>query len=80
MQKISKTEAEWQSELTPEQYAVTRKKATERAFTGKYVENHEAGLYRCVCCGHPASDTLQKGDTRCGSAHSPSSSPALRRP
>lgn len=57
--KISKTDAEWQAQLTPEQYAVMRKKGTERAFTGKYVDNHEAGMYRCASCGNPlfASDT-----------------------
>jgi peptide-methionine (R)-S-oxide reductase len=59
MDKIKKTDAEWQQELTPEQYAVMRKKGTERAFTGKYVDNHEAGMYRCASCGNPlfASDT-----------------------
>ncbi len=59
MDKIKKSDAEWQKELTPEQYAVMRKKGTERAFTGKYVDNHEAGMYRCASCGNPlfASDT-----------------------
>ena len=59
MDKIKKTDAEWQKELTPEQYAVMRKKGTERAFTGKYVDNHEDGMYRCASCGNPvfASDT-----------------------
>ena len=66
MQKISKTETEWQSELTPEQYAVTRRKATERAFTGKYVENHEAGMYRCVCCGNPVFASGTKYDSGSG--------------
>jgi peptide-methionine (R)-S-oxide reductase len=49
--KIVKTEAEWKSELTPEEFAVARGKGTERAFTGRYWNNHDAGMYRCVCCG-----------------------------
>ncbi len=51
VQRIVKTDAEWQRELTPEEYAVARKKGTERAFTGRYWNNHEAGIYRCACCG-----------------------------
>jgi len=66
MQKIRKTDAEWQRELTPEQYAVARKKATERAFTGKYVENHETGTYRCVCCGNPVFASAAKYDSGSG--------------
>jgi peptide-methionine (R)-S-oxide reductase len=51
VQKIVKSDAEWQRELTPEEFAVARKKGTERAFTGRYWDNHEAGMYRCACCG-----------------------------
>lgn len=60
-----KTEEEWKKQLTPEQYAVARKKGTERAFTGKYYNQHEEGMYRCVCCGNPlfSSDTKFESGT-----------------
>lgn len=56
---VRKTDAEWKQELTPEQYRIARKKGTERAFTGKYWDNKEAGTYHCVCCDAPLypSDT-----------------------
>ena len=66
MQKVKKSDAEWQKELTPEQYAVARKKGTERAFTGQYVDNHEAGMYRCVCCGNPVFASATKYDSGSG--------------
>ena len=50
--KIEKTEEEWENELTPDQYRVTRKKATEPPFTGAYNEFEEKGLFKCVCCGN----------------------------
>jgi peptide-methionine (R)-S-oxide reductase len=66
MEKIRKSDAEWQKELTPEQYAIMRKKGTERAFTGKYVDNHEAGMYRCASCGNPLFDSETKYDSGSG--------------
>jgi peptide-methionine (R)-S-oxide reductase len=59
MQKIVKTDADWRRELTPEQFAVTRQRATERPFTGEYVHNKDKGVYACVACGSPlfSSDT-----------------------
>ena len=72
-EKIIKTDEEWKDQLTPEQYAVTRQKGTERAFTGKYYKNHEQGMYRCVCCGNPlfSSDTKFESGTGWPSFYAP---------
>jgi peptide-methionine (R)-S-oxide reductase len=58
-EKINKTDEEWRQSLTPEQFAIARKKGTEPAFTGKYYKNHDTGTYLCVCCGNElfSSDT-----------------------
>lgn len=55
----TKSEEFWKEKLTPEQYRVLRKKETEVPFTGKYVDNHDSGMYECAACGHPlfSSDT-----------------------
>lgn len=66
MRKIEKTDAEWQRELTPEEFAVARKKGTERAFTGRYWNHHDPGTYRCVCCGTPLFRSDEKFDSGTG--------------
>jgi peptide-methionine (R)-S-oxide reductase len=50
VEKVQKTDEEWKAQLSPEQYQVARRAGTERPFTGKYWDNHEHGIYRCVCC------------------------------
>jgi peptide-methionine (R)-S-oxide reductase len=63
---IVKPEAEWKAELQPGEFEVTRKAATERAFTGKYWDNHEDGVYRCVCCGTVLFRSDEKFDSGTG--------------
>ena len=63
---VAKDDAEWQKRLTPEQFKVARRKGTERAFTGTYWDNHEPGVYRCVCCGQKLFDGETKFESGTG--------------
>ncbi|HEY9773761.1 MAG TPA: peptide-methionine (R)-S-oxide reductase MsrB [Planktothrix sp.] len=64
--KVVKTDEEWQKELPPETYQVTRKKGTERAFSGKYWDCHTPGVYRCACCGAELFDSDTKFNSGTG--------------
>ena len=64
--KVHKTEAEWKAQLEPMQFEVTRHAATERAFTGKYWDHWQPGVYHCVGCGAPLFDASTKFDAGCG--------------
>lgn len=66
MHPIRKTDDEYQAMLTPEQYKVTRKKGTERAFSGKWWDHHAEGTYTCICCGAPLFDAATKFDSGTG--------------
>ena len=64
--KIRKTDEQWRAQLSAEQYEVTRRHGTERAFTGAYWDTKVAGTYRCVCCGHALFDASAKYDSGTG--------------
>jgi len=64
--KISKTAEEWQQQLTPEQFEVTRRKGTERAFSGRYHDCKTEGVYYCACCGAPLFRSDEKFDSGSG--------------
>ena len=63
---LAKDDTEWKQRLTPEQFKVARLKGTERAFTGAYHDNHEPGVYRCVCCGQKLFDAETKFESGTG--------------
>ena len=77
--KITKSDIDWRSELTPEQYHVLREKGTERAFTGEYWNEHRPGVYRCAGCGNElfTSDTKFESGTGWPSFYQPARSDAV---
>ena len=64
--KIQKTEAEWRSELTPDEFHIARENGTERPFTGRFWDHHDDGTYTCVGCGAPLFDSTTKFDSGSG--------------
>ena len=79
-EKIVKSEVEWRGCLTPEEFRIAREKGTERAFTGKYYDHHEDGVYVCVACGLPLFDSVTKFESGTGwpSYHAPASADAVQ--
>ncbi len=65
-EKIKKTDEEWRQQLSREQFHVTRRKGTERAFSGKYHNDKTPGTYACICCGAPLFDSAHKFDSGTG--------------
>lgn len=64
--KVTKTDAEWRAQLSDEEYHVTRKHGTERAFTGRYWDEKREGRYDCICCGQPLFESKTKYDSGTG--------------
>jgi len=64
--KVQKTDVEWRKLLTPQEYYVTREAGTERPFSGKYWDNHEKGIYNCVCCELPLFSSSTKFESGTG--------------
>jgi len=63
---VTKTDAEWRKQLTALQFDVTRKKGTERPYTGTYLDNHKEGTYNCICCDHPLFSSTSKFESGTG--------------
>ncbi|MDE3197281.1 MAG: peptide-methionine (R)-S-oxide reductase MsrB [Acidobacteriota bacterium] len=66
VEKVVKSDDEWRKQLSPQQFDVTRRAGTERAFTGKYAETHDDGIYHCICCNTPLFDSKTKFDSGTG--------------
>jgi len=66
LKKVVKNSDQWQAQLGPEQYRVTREAGTEAPFSGKYCDHFDSGTYHCVCCGHPLFDSASKFHSGCG--------------